>query len=323
MKTALLLIGLLLGGMILPTGPAMAADAAAWWRSPAAPAEVLPFPRSNRAQAIWDGGACWDECGAYTRLEFGRLPLSRSRRAAASNIPTPPTAPASANAVCAAGPICRSTRSSRSANKARVAEGVRFKVYSRNFKYVSDFDWQTLLRIGSLKVWLFGVSGNPEITHAPVRAQPTPLGFRLWPRCEFLQRDGASGALADGAIDRVEQLEHSSPTACPDLERPVPPRHATESPGRPRLIPLRDVDVCCRQQVFDHLDAGARRPAEAAIAEFRRVPNSSDEPRSGKGCRKRKKRSDGDLAATPVKVVVSLFVQNLRPCLSFRSPVRA
>ena len=66
MKTALLLIGLLLGGMILPTGPAVAADAAAWWRSTAAPAEVLPFPRSNRAQAIWDGGACWDECGAYT-----------------------------------------------------------------------------------------------------------------------------------------------------------------------------------------------------------------------------------------------------------------
>ena len=66
MKTALLLIGLLLGGAMLPAGPAIATDLAAWWRSPAAPAEVLPFPRSNRAQAIWDGGACWDECNAYT-----------------------------------------------------------------------------------------------------------------------------------------------------------------------------------------------------------------------------------------------------------------
>ena len=69
MKTALLLIGLLVGGMFSLAGPSMAADAAdaaAWWRAPSAPVEVLPFPRSNRAQAIWDGGACWDECGAYT-----------------------------------------------------------------------------------------------------------------------------------------------------------------------------------------------------------------------------------------------------------------
>jgi hypothetical protein len=29
------------------------------------PAQDLPFPRSTRAQAVWDGGACWSECGAY------------------------------------------------------------------------------------------------------------------------------------------------------------------------------------------------------------------------------------------------------------------
>jgi hypothetical protein len=25
----------------------------------------LPFPRSEPAQAIWDAGACWSQCGAY------------------------------------------------------------------------------------------------------------------------------------------------------------------------------------------------------------------------------------------------------------------
>jgi hypothetical protein len=31
---------------------------------PAAP-QPLPFPRSEAAQSIYAGGACWSECGAY------------------------------------------------------------------------------------------------------------------------------------------------------------------------------------------------------------------------------------------------------------------
>jgi hypothetical protein len=25
---------------------------------------LLPFPRAERAQSVWDSGACWSECGA-------------------------------------------------------------------------------------------------------------------------------------------------------------------------------------------------------------------------------------------------------------------
>ena len=26
---------------------------------------VLPFPRSERAQSVWESGACWSDCGAH------------------------------------------------------------------------------------------------------------------------------------------------------------------------------------------------------------------------------------------------------------------
>ena len=65
MKSAAVLLALLLGGLVLPAGTIRAADEAAWWRAPAAPAEVLPFPRGKRADAVWAGGACWSECGSY------------------------------------------------------------------------------------------------------------------------------------------------------------------------------------------------------------------------------------------------------------------
>lgn len=64
MKPVVVLLGLLLGGIVVPGG-AVAAGRAAWSRGPAAPAEILPFPRSTRAQAIWNGEACWSECGSY------------------------------------------------------------------------------------------------------------------------------------------------------------------------------------------------------------------------------------------------------------------
>jgi hypothetical protein len=34
------------------------------WRM-TAQRDVLPFPRSERAQSVWASGACWSECGSY------------------------------------------------------------------------------------------------------------------------------------------------------------------------------------------------------------------------------------------------------------------
>lgn len=48
-------------------GPAFAvdADAAGRWRGNMQ-FHSLPFPRSERAAAIWGERACWSECGAHT-----------------------------------------------------------------------------------------------------------------------------------------------------------------------------------------------------------------------------------------------------------------
>ena len=67
MKPTIVLIALLLGGILALSGPARAADAkpaAPIWRY-SAPGHGLPFPRSERAQAVWASGACWSECGAF------------------------------------------------------------------------------------------------------------------------------------------------------------------------------------------------------------------------------------------------------------------
>ena len=80
MKPVVVLLGLLLGGIMFPGG-IVAADGTAWRRGPAAPAEILPFPRSKRAQAIWDGGTCWDACGSYCAWRFvGCLERDRQGR---------------------------------------------------------------------------------------------------------------------------------------------------------------------------------------------------------------------------------------------------
>jgi hypothetical protein len=68
------LICLLLAALL---GPAVAADRVASngvppvigphppiWRFNSRPQD-LPFQRSHRSQAVWDGGACWSECGSY------------------------------------------------------------------------------------------------------------------------------------------------------------------------------------------------------------------------------------------------------------------
>jgi hypothetical protein len=67
MKRIIVLIALLMGGL-WAASPAGAADLkpvqATIWRM-APPHDVLPFPRSERAQSVWASGACWSECGSH------------------------------------------------------------------------------------------------------------------------------------------------------------------------------------------------------------------------------------------------------------------
>ena len=62
------LIALVLASMIglaLVSPRAEAADVSRWRSAaPATRIYELPFPRSERAQAVWESGACWSECGA-------------------------------------------------------------------------------------------------------------------------------------------------------------------------------------------------------------------------------------------------------------------
>jgi hypothetical protein len=78
-RSIVLTILLLLAGLLLPpAGSAVAAELkVSRYSAPAAAGprppiwrynsrnQALPFPRSARAQAIWDSGACWSQCGAY------------------------------------------------------------------------------------------------------------------------------------------------------------------------------------------------------------------------------------------------------------------
>jgi hypothetical protein len=59
MKRAVMLIGLVFGGIVMPCAEwATAADRAL---APAA-VQALPFPRSQRAESIWAADACWGQC---------------------------------------------------------------------------------------------------------------------------------------------------------------------------------------------------------------------------------------------------------------------
>jgi len=59
-----LLGGLLVGLLAVPFCPrADAADAAVW--RPSLRVHQLPFPRGERAQAIWNERSCWSECGSH------------------------------------------------------------------------------------------------------------------------------------------------------------------------------------------------------------------------------------------------------------------
>jgi hypothetical protein len=45
-------------------GTADAADMAGYGRPTTGRIYALPFLRSDRAQSVWDSGACWSECGS-------------------------------------------------------------------------------------------------------------------------------------------------------------------------------------------------------------------------------------------------------------------
>ena len=49
---------------LVALAPAVAGTPAVWRYSKGG--ADLPFPRSGRAQAIWDGSACWSQCGSST-----------------------------------------------------------------------------------------------------------------------------------------------------------------------------------------------------------------------------------------------------------------
>jgi hypothetical protein len=60
LRRAILIVGLLAASF---APQANAADATVWRGSPAV--HQLPFPRGERAQAIWDERACWSACGSH------------------------------------------------------------------------------------------------------------------------------------------------------------------------------------------------------------------------------------------------------------------
>jgi hypothetical protein len=66
MNRAFVLIAMLAGCLLLTAagGSAGAADVSVR-PAPVRPLQVLPFPRSERAQSVWASGACWSGCGSY------------------------------------------------------------------------------------------------------------------------------------------------------------------------------------------------------------------------------------------------------------------
>jgi hypothetical protein len=60
-----ILSGLLIAGILMTGGLAMAADGTPLlWRYNAHTSD-LPFPRGKRAQSVWASGPCWTECSSY------------------------------------------------------------------------------------------------------------------------------------------------------------------------------------------------------------------------------------------------------------------
>src|SRR5689334_7863388 len=59
----------LLGTIVAAAAPAADRNAGGYWRGNMQ-FHSLPFPRSERAVAIWNERACWSECGAHTAWSF-------------------------------------------------------------------------------------------------------------------------------------------------------------------------------------------------------------------------------------------------------------
>jgi len=60
MKHAVVLIGLMFGGIVMPVHGTTAAERVLAPMS--ASVRMLPFPRSARAEPVWASGACWNAC---------------------------------------------------------------------------------------------------------------------------------------------------------------------------------------------------------------------------------------------------------------------
>ncbi len=65
MRIVILIAALVLSTLSLGAGAADRSSYSSWRPAAGDRARELPFPRSERAQAVWDSGACWSECGAH------------------------------------------------------------------------------------------------------------------------------------------------------------------------------------------------------------------------------------------------------------------
>jgi len=70
MKTSAVLLALFFGGMVIAAPPAGAADISTRPHAKRGtvilvPGGALPFPRSERSQAVWASSACWSGCQSF------------------------------------------------------------------------------------------------------------------------------------------------------------------------------------------------------------------------------------------------------------------
>lgn len=74
MKHSIVLLALLFGGIVMPAAAAdLGATRSGYGQGQTS---VLPFPRSARAEAVWDETACWRDCQATCTADLaGCLPV--------------------------------------------------------------------------------------------------------------------------------------------------------------------------------------------------------------------------------------------------------
>jgi hypothetical protein len=80
MKRAAVLIGLIFGGIVMPSAE-LAAAAERALVPPPGNAQALPFARSPGAESVWASGACWSQCQSIcTRDLFSCLQFDSQGR---------------------------------------------------------------------------------------------------------------------------------------------------------------------------------------------------------------------------------------------------